>query len=241
MTVTSKSFILINIGNTNTNIYSSDGLELFDHQKVSTEVFLARRNLYDITVIVSSVVKEFLHSIIADNIFVVDCEKNLGFTIDSDIGIETVGADRLANLAFLAVSKLPAISIDIGTAITYEILDENATLVGGGIAPGRKLMSKGLNIGTSLLPEVELNNELNILAKTTNTAIISGINHMVLGFVELLIRELLEQYPEATFYLAGGDTSWLLPKLKEYPIRYEPDMTLKGMLRVYYLNTKENK
>ena len=66
---------------------------------------------------------------------------------DADIGIENcyanpreVGADRLVN-AVSAVRKYgkPLIIVDIGTATTFDAIDENGAYQGGAIFPGLKV------------------------------------------------------------------------------------------------------
>ncbi|GAO30978.1 type III pantothenate kinase [Geofilum rubicundum] len=69
---------------------------------------------------------------------------------------ETIGIDRLAAVAG-AQSLYPDASlmiIDAGTAITYEILLDGKTYIGGNIAPGLEMRFKALNTFTSKLPMV---------------------------------------------------------------------------------------
>ncbi len=76
---------------------------------------------------------------------------------DADIGIENcyanpreVGADRLVN-AVSAVRKYgkPLIIVDIGTATTFDAIDENGAYQGGAIFPGLKVAMEALFLKAS--------------------------------------------------------------------------------------------
>ena len=83
---------------------------------------------------------------------------------DADIGIENcyanpreVGADRLVN-AVSAVRKYgkPLIIVDIGTATTFDAIDENGAYQGGAIFPGLKVAMEALFLKASKLPRVDI-------------------------------------------------------------------------------------
>ena len=68
-----------------------------------------------------------------------------------------IGADRLANAA--AVAKLygyPAIVVDFGTAVTFDIISARGAYIGGAIAPGLEAMTNFLYQRTALLPRLSL-------------------------------------------------------------------------------------
>jgi pantothenate kinase type III len=65
----------------------------------------------------------------------------------------SIGADRLANA--VAVAELygsPAIVIDFGTAVTFDIVAPGNAYIGGVIAPGLEAMTNFLYHRTALLP-----------------------------------------------------------------------------------------
>ena len=81
---------------------------------------------------------------------------------DVDIGIKNcyanpreVGADRLVN-AVSAVRKYgkPLIIVDIGTATTFDAIDENGAYQGGAIFPGLKVAMEALFLKASKLPRI---------------------------------------------------------------------------------------
>src|SRR5438874_7317859 len=87
----------------------------------------------------------------------------------------TIGADRLANAA--AVASLygwPAIVVDFGTAVTFDIISGRKSYIGGVIAPGLEAMTNFLYQRTALLPKLSLREPRNALGKSTIEAMRSG-------------------------------------------------------------------
>ena len=83
-----------------------------------------------------------------------DWKLNLGVAIDYPKP-QSIGADRLANAAAVAqIYGVPAIVVDFGTAVTFDIVSERRAYVGGVIAPGLEAMSKFLYERTALLPRI---------------------------------------------------------------------------------------
>src|SRR4051812_2451335 len=80
----------------------------------------------------------------------------------------TIGADRLANAAAVAsLHTVPAIVVDFGTAVTFDIVDGKGTYVGGVIAPGLESMTNFLYQRTALLPKLSLREPRRAVGKST--------------------------------------------------------------------------
>ena len=117
-----------------------------------------------------------------------------------------VGADRIAN-AYAAKNKypLPIIVVDIGTAITFDIVAKNGDFVGGVIMPGLGLQLKALNLNTSKLPQINLEDSVNAIGNSTKTAILSGIIRGTAMAVEGLVNQCeIELGEKATIVATGG-------------------------------------
>lgn len=142
-----------------------------------------------------------------------------------------IGADRLANaIALHKMGKFPAIAVDFGTAITLDILDARGAYCGGVIAPGWQLMLDYLHEKTALLPAVKLTSKPNVIGRSTNSAIRSGVFY---GFVGLVIH-LLEKVsatlsePPQIVLATGGDCAWISEKVPHIQA-YDPMLTLRGL------------
>jgi type III pantothenate kinase len=142
-----------------------------------------------------------------------------------------VGADRLANaIAARHLYGAPAIVIDFGTAVTFDVIDAAGAYVGGVIAPGLNLMTDYLHERTALLPRVTLREPRQIVAQSTVEAICVGA---VLGY-RGLIREILaalrkELGARRLHVLAtGGQAAFVARGLPEIEA-VVPGLTLDGL------------
>lgn len=95
-----------------------------------------------------------------------------------------VGQDRL--IVAYAVKILygqPAIVIDFGTAITFDVLSAKGHYEGGMIVPGIRLSLESLYSKTALLPRIEfITSPKTLIGKNTKESILSGIFY---GYGEL--------------------------------------------------------
>jgi len=168
----------------------------------------------------------------------------LEFTSDTPIGITNryeppgdVGADRLANAyAAWKLHGLPAIIVDIGTALTIDCLSRDAEYLGGVIAPGIGISLDALHDRTALLPRVKLEATPRVLGTSTVTSIQSGITHghaqMIASLVSAL-RDELRFGPDAKVVITGGYTALLGPQLEPVSHLIDPELTLKGLALIH--------
>jgi type III pantothenate kinase len=124
-----------------------------------------------------------------------DWKLKLGVTIDYPKP-ESIGADRLANAA--AVAELygwPAIVVDFGTAVTFDVVSDGGSYIGGVIAPGLEAMTDFLYQRTALLPRLSLKEPHCAVGKSTVEAMRSGAIFGYRGLVrEILARIKAEQF-----------------------------------------------
>src|SRR5205814_6171587 len=102
----------------------------------------------------------------------------------------SIGPDRLANA--VAVTELygpPAIVIDFGTAVTFDIVSAKKAYIGGVIAPGLEAMTNFLYNRTALLPRISLREPRTAIGKSTNQAMVAGA---IFGY-RGLVREILQR------------------------------------------------
>jgi type III pantothenate kinase len=128
-----------------------------------------------------------------DSALVIDNYRQLSLKVDMPYP-ERVGIDRLLNaLAFLPhlPAGTPGVVIDVGTAVTIDLLDEEHVFRGGAILPGPRLMFESLHRQTAKLPLVQTHAvpAASIPGKTTEEAMTAGIAASQVGAVEYLVRE----------------------------------------------------
>jgi type III pantothenate kinase len=157
--------------------------------------------------------------------------------LDLGVGIEyprpqSIGADRLANA--VAVAQLygsPAIVVDFGTAVTFDVVSAAGDYVGGVIAPGLEVMTNYLYQRTALLPKLTLREPPRVIGKTTRDAMMSGAVFGYRGLVrEILARLTAENFREKKPHLVatGGYARLIARKLPEIEAVH-PNLTLEGL------------
>ena len=134
----------------------------------------------------------------------------------------TFGADRLALCAWsrhLFAGK-PVIAVDIGTAITFDVLDSSGTYRGGLIMPGIDMMSGALHSRTAQLPQVRIDKPANLLGRSTEECIRSGIFWGVVKEIEGLIDAIADELtrdsgqPAPEVIATGGNSRIIASELR---------------------------
>ena len=149
------------------------------------------------------------------------------------------GADLVVgSVAALREHKPPLIIIDMGTATTMTVLDENGALIGGCICPGVKISMDALTDRTALLPGLQLDQPKKAIGRNTIDCMRSGIMMgnacMLDGMVERMEAELGSK---ATVIATGGIAKFIVPMCKT-PIIYAKDLLVKGLAALYRDNKR---
>lgn len=152
----------------------------------------------------------------------------------------TIGADRLANAA--AVAQLygwPAIVVDFGTAVTFDVVSAAGNYVGGVIAPGLESMTTFLYQRTALLPKLTLQEPRRAIGKSTRAAMMSGAIYGYRGLVrEILARIRAEAFPRHGVHVIGtGGYAELIARSLPEIEAVHPGLTLEGLRIAGNLNT----
>jgi type III pantothenate kinase len=160
-----------------------------------------------------------------------DWKLKLGVTIDYPKP-QSIGADRLANAtAVVELYGSPAIVVDFGTAVTFDVVSERRSYVGGVIAPGLEAMTNFLYQRTALLPRVSLKEPHRAVGKSTVEAMRSGAIFGYRGLVrEILAQIRAELFPrkEVAVVATGGYARLIASQLPEVAAIH-PHLTLEGL------------
>jgi type III pantothenate kinase len=201
---------------------------------------LGKRNV--VKVIVSSVVPAKNSAILKGagktKVIWLDWKLKLGVEIDY-AKPRSIGADRLANAAAVtALYGCPAIVVDFGTAVTFDIVSERRAYIGGVIAPGLEAMTNFLYQRTALLPKLSLKEPRRAIGKSTIQAMLSGAVFGYRGLVrEILAQVRTEQFPRKKVHVVatGGYAQLIARGLPEIGVVH-PNLTLEGLRIVGNLN-----
>ncbi len=161
-----------------------------------------------------------------------DFQSPIGMGIDYPEPAQ-IGADRLANAAgVLSRHGVPAIIIDFGTAVTFDVISEAPAYCGGVIAPGLGAMSDYLSSKTALLPNFELDEPPSAIGKSTVHAMQVGAVIGYRGLVKEILAQLCKELTGIPHIIAtGGDAALIAQGVAEIHA-VDPDITLDGLRQV---------
>ena len=147
---------------------------------------------------------------------------------------EEVGVDRLVNsLAVLKQYGYPSIIVDLGTAITFDIINRKGEYEGGAIFPGIDASISALFSKTAKLPAVNLELIENPIGKNTADSIKSGIYFGYLSLIEGMI-ERINKYENTTHkvIITGGNGKLFADGIEMQSI-FDDKLSMKGLYFLY--------
>ncbi len=151
---------------------------------------------------------------------------------------KTIGPDRLANaVAARRHFGAPAVVVDFGTAVTFDVVDGAGNYVGGIIAPGLAAMTDCLHEKTALLPRIRIREIQGAIGKSTEEAMLVGAVHGFRGLIRELLLELKRELKTRRLPVVatGGYAALLASKLPEVTA-VDPLLTLEGLRLVWEAN-----
>lgn len=146
---------------------------------------------------------------------------------------EQVGQDRLV-CAYMAMKLYgaPVITIDLGTALTFDVVSRNKEYLGGIIVPGVRLALLSLHRYTALLPEVILTKAQRLIGKNTQESMLAGATFGYGGLIDAMVEKLKKELGRsASAVLTGGDSQLLTAYCKKVDYTH-PCLILEGMLEI---------
>ena len=156
---------------------------------------------------------------------------------------ETLGKDRIA-AAVAAWGIFPGndlLVIDAGTAITMDLVTKEGVFAGGAIAPGIDMRFAALHTFTGKLPLIKKAEISFLTGTTTHDSILSGVINGVAREIDGIIDEYKLNYHKIVVVLGGGDSFFLLKRLKN-SIFALPNPVLSGLNIIldYNIESKKN-
>ena len=148
-----------------------------------------------------------------------------------------VGADLvMAAVAGIREYKVPQISIYMGTATTFSLIDENKTFLGTSIGAGMGVAADGLCEKTSQLPSVAFETPKKVIGTNTIDSMKSGLMYQTASAIDGMIDRIEEEYGSKCTIVATGRYAASVVPLCHHTIHCDPDLILKGLMEVYRKN-----
>jgi type III pantothenate kinase len=231
-------YLLVNLNNTSTKLALSDRDRLLRKKVIPTQtlsVEALRRAVggwkFEHAVVGSVVPQKtgVLRRLFRRRLLELTPRLNLGIGIDFPEP-DSIGADRLANaVGVVHRHGAPAIVVDFGTAVTFDIVSQERNYLGGVIAPGLGVMTDYLYDRTALLPRIDLEEPVQVIGKSTRAAMLAGAVYGYRGLVRQIVTEIVGQLAgKAKIVATGSYAALIAAKLPELQI-VDPDLTLEGL------------
>ncbi|MBE5036488.1 type III pantothenate kinase [Subdoligranulum sp. DSM 109015] len=209
--------------------------------------FLLRRLNVDASqaegVIVCSVVPGLTHPLAeacqrltGHSAMLVSVALDTGLTMDVDEP-QQVGQDRLADAAAAAAHyPLPCMTVDLGTATTYNVIGTGGVFLGGFIVPGVQTSLRAISAGTAQLPPIAPETPGQLIGKNTvaclNNGAMFGTAAMLDGLADRVEQDLGQPL---TVVATGGLAPYIMPCCKR-KIHYDADLLFHGLALLYEKN-----
>jgi len=254
--------LAIDIGNTNIVIGCVDQEKIYFIERLSTvrtktelEYAVDIKTVLDIYHInkeeidgcmISSVVPQITNiaklaaeKIVKKEVIVLGPGVKTGLNIKMD-NPASLGADLVADaVAGIAEYPAPMIIIDMGTATTASVVDENKQYIGGMILPGVGVSLDALTSRASQLSGISIEEPKHVIGKNTIDCMKSGVLYSNAGAIDGIIDRIEEELGQKTTVIATGGLAKKIVPFCKRDIILDEDLMLKGLLIIYEKNKEK--
>ncbi len=251
--------LAVDIGNTNIVIGCFDENEIRFTERLSTnknstaleylvliktvlELYGLENHTFEGSIISSVVpsvtarVKEAMEKITGKDVFIVGPGVKTGLKIKLDNPLQ-LGSDRVADaVAATNLYPCPLIIIDMGTATTVSVVDNDKNFVGGMIMPGLMVSMEALATKTSQLPHIGLEAPKKAIGRNTVDCIKSGLIYGNAAAIEGLISNIEQELGEKCTVISTGGLAKIVTPLCKHKIIEDDKLLLKGLMIIYNKN-----
>ena len=149
----------------------------------------------------------------------------------------SVGADLVAGVAGALVKYKPPLAvIDMGTATTISVVNQQGDYIGGSIMPGLRLNLSSLVSGTSMLYGITLDVPKQAIGHNTEDAMRSGIVLGHAAMIDGLLDRMEEELGEKLTVVATGGFARSVVHICRHEIHVDDALLLTGLKAIYDKN-----
>lgn len=251
--------LVIDIGNTNITVGCMEGGHSYfiermatDKKRTELEYAITLKNvleLYGIAPqsleggILSSVVppltgcvKRAAEKLLRKSIKVVGPGLKNGLRIKTDNPAQ-LGSDQVVNaVAALAEFKPPLIIVDMGTATTISVVNQEGAYIGCLIMPGLLVATESLVHHTAQLTQISLEKPKRLIGSNTIDCMKSGALFGHASAVDGIIDRIEKELAVSCTVVATGGLAPLVVPLCTHRMILEEELPLKGLQIIYHKN-----
>lgn len=140
------------------------------------------------------------------------------------------GIDRIID-SWTALQKYkpPLIVIDVGTAVTFDVVGPEGDYQGGIILPGLELGADALFTRTALLPRVKIERPPNVIGRNTVDCIRSGLYFGWLEMLRGLAQRVKAEFDQPVTVIATGGLARTFAEEVDFADHFESNLILEGL------------
>ena len=251
--------LAIDVGNTNTVFAIWDGSAFLgtwrtstEHQRTADQYYVWLSTLMafqklDVTidaVIISATVPRVVFNlrVFADRYFgtrpLVVGREDCALPVDVRVDAGTaVGPDRLVNtVAGHDLFGGDLISVDFGTATTFDVVARDGAYIGGVIAPGVNLSLRALHEAAAALPHVDISRPAKVIGTNTVACMQSGVFWGYVGLVNEICARIRAERARPMRVIATGGLAGLFQQTETLFDVYREDLTMHGLTVIHNYN-----
>lgn len=181
---------------------------------------------------------ESLRLLLNENVLVLTHETQVPIEIDYH-SKESLGVDRIAlavGASSLCLNDESVLVVDLGTAITIDLLIGGHRFNGGNISPGMGMRFMALNHYTERLPLVNPRYENAPFGSDTESAIRCGVEWGVVYEISASFDRAASLCGVSRCFVTGGDAELISKMLAAKEVEHIPDLMAVGLKRIFEYN-----